>query len=484
MPTIDIPFGEFLPSAPSFKNPGCEVADNVIPSAGGAYKPLASLVMSGDTVNAPVLGARQFFDDSGNSVIVGGTSTKLFVRRGTITETTGYNAIGSGEFWDFARFNRFIIATSGTNAPQYLDEINSDDTFSALPGSPPMAKRCAKVGEFLMLGSVGGTINRIQWSAFNNPGGAWVTDRQNQSGLADLDAQFGEVQRIVGGRYATVFQERGIQRISYVGPPLVWRADVIEADRGCVAPFGVASVGYMSFFLAQDGFYVTNGSTVQPIGTSRVNRWFFDNAAQDKLDQVQAAIDWQNESVVWSFQSVGGTGFDRLIIFSWAQQRWSTGTVATDCLVEARVDGTSIDDLDAIYGDLDSIPLSLDDPSFLEGVRQLGAFVDGEYSTFSGAPAQATWETGEAQPSPAQRVFVSEVYPLMEAETWNASVQVLMRDNRGVQTASAPKTTGWGGFAPVRGEGQKVAVRVVKPAGTIWSDALGVQVKYTGAGNR
>lgn len=484
MPTVDIPFGEWLPSVPTFKNPGCEVADNVIPAAGGSYKPFPSLDMSGDSLSAPARGARQFFDDSANSVIVGGTDTTLFTRRGAIAETTGYSSIGSDEFWDFARFNRFVIATSGENTPQYLAEINSDNTWADLPGTPPQAKRCAKVGDFLMLGSVSGVPNRIQWSAFNNPGGTWETNRQNQSGLADLDTQFGEVQRIVGGRYATIFQERGIQRLSYVGPPLVWRADVIEADRGCVAPGSVASVGYISFFLAQDGFYTTNGSSVQPIGTNRINRWFFDNASQSDLGKVQAAIDWQNEAVIWSFVGLDSVSFNRLIIYSWAQQRWSTATIETDCLVASRVDGVSIDGLDAIYGDLDSIPLSLDDPSFREGARQFAAFVDGEYATFSAAPLQATWETGEAQPSPARRVFVTEVYPLIEASDWDMSVQVLARDNRGVRVASKAATTGWSGFAPVRGEGQKVAIRAVKPAGSLWSGAIGVQVTYTQAGMR
>jgi len=483
MPVVDIPFGEWLPSAPSFKNPGCVVADNVIPAAGGSYKPFPAPVVSAGA-DGPVKGAQQLFDNAGNSILVGGTATKLFTRRTSLAATSGYTAIPTGEYWDFARFNDFVIATGVGNSPQYLSDIDTDDTWSALPGTPPVAKRVAKVGEFLMLGCIANAPNRIQWSAFNNPGGTWGTDRLTQSGLADLDSQFGEVMRIVGGRYAIVFQERGIQRLSYVGPPLVWRADVIEQDRGCIAPMSVVPVGYLAFFLAQDGFYITDGSSVQPIGTCRVNRWFFDNVDQLRIGEVCGAIDWENEAVIWAFPSSNGVGLDRVMVFSWAQQRWSSATISVDCFVGSQVDGVSLEALDAIYGDLENIPGSLDDPEFAPGSRVLAAFIDGDYATFSGSPLEATWQTGEAQPSPTQRSFVSEVHPLIQATNWDTQISIAMRDNRGGQVFSPLKETGWSGFAPVRGEGQKVAIRMIKPAGSDWSEAQGVQVRYSGAGVR
>jgi len=486
MAKVEIPFGEWLPSAPDFKNPGCVVADNVIPSTGG-YNPFAALVGQSQTVTGAVQGATQLFDNSGNSIIVGGTDDRLFIRRSTITETTGLTSIGAGEAWDFAQFNDFVIATASGNSPQNLTDIDSDSTWSALAASAPVAKRCAKVGDFLMLGNVSGAPTRIQWSPFNSPAGDWTSSRLTQAGQADLDAELGEVQKIVGGRYATVFQKRGVQRLSYVGPPVVWRADIISKDRGAVAPFSVVSVGYLTFFLAQDGFYVTNGATIEPIGTQRVNKWFFDTVSQSEIAQTHGAIDWQNECIVWAFKT-SGTGYNRLITYSWAQNRWATATVDVGWVIGSTIDGIDLDSLDALYTDLDSIPYSLDSAEFKSKDRRLAAFVTGtstsEYSTFTGDPMEASWETGEAQPSPAQRVFVSEAQPLMNASTWDAKFTLKMRDNTGSQSTSLEIETGWGGFAPVRGEGQKVAVRMVKPAGSFWEDAQGVQVQVRGAGFR
>lgn len=484
MPLIDIPFGEWLPSKGSFKNPGCEVADNVIPTP-GMYSPFPMLIGQSQTVTGAVKGAAQMFNATG-SIIVGGTDDRLFIRGSTITQTTGLSSIGAGEAWDFARFNAFVFATAANNDPQYLDNIDSDTSWSALPGSPPAAKRCAKVGDFLMLGDCDGVPHRLQWSAFNNPAGSWAASRLTQAGSVDLDPNLGGIQRIVGGRYATVFQQRGIQRISYVGPPQVWRADIVSVDRGAVAPFAVVPVGYTTYFFAQDGFYVTNGSSVENIGNSRIDRWFFENANQARLAEMQGAIDWQNESIVWAFCGEGSETFNRLLVYSWSQNRFSTATVPVGWVVGSQLDGVDLDSLDAIYTDLDSIPLSLDSAEFRPRDRRLSAFVTGastsEYSTFTGTPMKATFETGEFQPSPHQSVYVSEVSPIMDADEWDALFTLIMRDNKGNLTFSNETPIGNNGFSPIEGEGKKATIRMVKPAGTVWDNAQGVHVRFQPAG--
>jgi hypothetical protein len=481
MAMIDIPFGEWLPDQPSFKNPGCEIADNVVPKPNG-YGPLSGLIGQGDAAAAAVRGAAFMVNNSGASVLVGGTDDSLFIRTSSLVETTGLSSIGSGEAWDFARFNDFVIATAVNNNPQYLSDIDTDTSWSDLTGSPPVAKRCAKVGEFLMLGNIASYPGRVQWSAYNSPATSWADSRLTQAGFVDMPEEFGEVQRISGGRYALVFQKRGISRLTYVGPPLVWRSDIISSDRGTVAPFSVVTVGYLTYFLAQDGFYVTNGASIDGIGSRRINDWFFGEVDQSAVGEVHGAVDWQNECIVWAFSS-GGMGFDRLIIYSWSEGRWSSGTLAVDWLVQTTLDGIDIESLDAIYTDLDQIPLSLDSAEFAPKDSRLAAFVDGEYSTFTGDPLEANWTTGELQPAPGQRVFVNEVMPVISASNWDAGIGLLLRDNFGVRTNTPMTACGNGGFAPVSGEGQKVAISMVKPSG-VWAEAQGVQVRFRPCGQR
>jgi hypothetical protein len=374
---VDIPFGEWLPSQPDFRNPGCVQALNVIPSAGG-YSPLLGLSNTGATVTGTaVAGAQNFIDNASNPVIVGGVGTRLFTVRGTtVVQTTGLTT--SALAWDFAKFNDFVVATDINNSPQYLTDIDTDDTWGALTGSPPNARYVAAISNFLMLGNISGSPYRIQWSSYNSPTASWAADRLSQAGFADLATEFGAVQRIVGGRFGVVFQERGIHRLNYVGPPLVWSADVISKDRGTTAPFSVVNIGYLTYFLAQDGFYVTDGSSVQPIGNRRVDRWFFDNVDQAHLNATQGAVDWLNQCIVWSFRDTTGSARNRLLIYSWSEDRWSNAELTTGWIADTNVAAVTLEGVDTLYpSGIDSVDVSLDGGTFRAGANVLSAFKAG-----------------------------------------------------------------------------------------------------------
>ena len=153
-------------------------------------------------------------------------------------------------------------------------------------------------------------------------------------------------------------------------------------------------------------------------------------------------------------------------------------------MVSSAVDGIDLDSLDAIYGGLDSIPVSLDSDIFKARDRRLAAFVNGsasEYMTFTGVPLQSEFLTGEFEFD--RRTFVDGVRPLILADTPDGLVQVSARNELGAQTFSPGKGMSWDGFCPVRWEGSRVAFRHIKP-GTEWSEMTGLRVRYAPAGQR
>ena len=108
---IDIPFGEWVPDQPDFKN-GVTVADGVVPRA-GSYGPIASHVATGVALPSGVaIGAFRTDRLDGTPVIYCGTSSDLFTIVGTVVTASGLAlALGSGSRWSFERFNNFIFAT-------------------------------------------------------------------------------------------------------------------------------------------------------------------------------------------------------------------------------------------------------------------------------------------------------------------------------------------------------------------------------------
>lgn len=481
----DIPFGEFLPDFPDLKNPGCVTADNVIPRPGG-YGPQYGLLTQSQEVLGPIRGARLGFGTSAATVL-GGTNVRLFKMVGGVTTVTAVSsAVNTGEYWDFCQFNNIVVATSSANSPYYLDDINTDVIWSGLPGSPPKARYCERVGDFLMLGNIEDQPQRIQWSPFNSPGGTWGVARLTQAGYADMPKDFGAVQRIVGGRYPLVFQERGVNRLEYIGPPQVWRRTPIEQARGCIAPFSVVTVGFVTYYLSQDGFWQTDGNSFEPIGGSRINRWFFDNADVATLPGVHGSIDFENECVVWAFMS-RSSRYNRLLRYSWSENRWSTGSVVVDRLVEAVTGGLTLEQLGALYPVLEDVPASLDHPRWRGRNRALAGFVDGatqtEFFTFTGDTLESVLETGEWQPVPARRVTTKRGKVLgAGGQNWQVAAVAIGNDRvEHYGDYTAPMEGGW---AAMRADGMTARVLAKAPAGAVWTDVQGVQVDHRPSGGR
>lgn len=484
----EIPFGEFLPDAPDYKNPGCVRAHNVFPSTGG-YGPLRGAGNTSGSTSGVCRGAKLYRRSSGDAVTVGGGSDKLWVDvSGTVTATTGLSAIGGDSYWQFEQFGIRIFAIAPNNDLKVLDDVDSDTSWASVSDAPGQAEVIGRVGNRLVVGCLASNPYAIQWSGENDPI-TFTASAVNYAGTAEADHDFGKITGIAGRRYPLLFQEYGLSRISEVGPPTVFQIDRIEEARGAIAPNAIVTVGLWTFFLSDDGFWVTNGAGAQPIGTRRINEFFKADASDTDLFRTHGAVDWEKQSVFWSYYRVGSTGFDGLIAYSWAEDRWATGTLALQWLVQGTTDATSLEDLDAIYATLEDIPVSLDSALFLARGRNLSAYLESgsntELTALDGDTLAATFETGEWQAQPGKRAFISEVYPLVENLSENTQAQIITRSTKGgPETISAVGTVNDAGFCPVRADGRYARARILIPAGADWNNAQGAQVKYRPSGSR
>ena len=61
-----------------------------------------------------------------------------------------------------------------------------------------------------------------------------------------------------------------MRRMTYEGPPTIFRIDKIANDIGCSVPGGLASLIDLAFFCHKWGFYmVQGGQTITPIGRGK-----------------------------------------------------------------------------------------------------------------------------------------------------------------------------------------------------------------------
>jgi len=513
MQTFPIPLGQWLPDQTDYKNPGTVVAKNVYPSSGG-FTPFESPAGTGDAVSEAVVGSALFIKADNTPLIVGGTSTRLFSRvSGTVTETAGYTALGSDHVWRFERYNDMIIAVTPNNTPQYLTDLDADTSWSDLGGSPPKAAIIGRVSDFIVMGDLtdidaSTQPYRVRWSALNNPNGDWVTDRGELSDYRDLDPKYGRITGITGGRFGIVFQERAIWRMTFIGSPKVFDFEEISVDRGCAAPDSVVTIGFDTYFLSQDGFYATNGSAIDTIGSQRVTEWFIGEVKQAEYDRVQGALNWPKQAIIWSFIPTDSSTFVRQIIYSFAEDSWSYASEAVHFLVKVKTDATTIGDLATLFpgglGDIGAIgssdfesknytlaaftadttgPYSVSDyvtDGYIEGMPS-----GSELAVLSGPAREATLETGDFQIHLGSNSHVNGILPVVENVSGNTRTQVLSRSRQGFgQSASISTTEGVDGFCPHKTDARFIAARMTLPAGASWNNASAVHVRARKSGNR
>ena len=169
----------------------------------------------------------------------------------------------------------------------------------------------------------------------------------------------------------------------------------------------------------------------------------------------------------------GGTP-DSLLVYNWSVNRWSY-VRGTSCELVGRVlsPGYSLEDLDAIYGDLDSIPISLDDPSLAGGALTLGGMsATGAALEFSGANREALIVLDDI--SGGRSVINHQgALPFVDASSFGYSVDYRLEPADVVTTTDETTTKARGGWYQRRATGP-VAAAFPHPAGATWTKFEGV----------
>lgn len=470
-------------------------ARNVIPAKRG-YRPLPSLQVSGAVLASACRGAHAAKDLSGNPRTFAGTSGALYVVLGGAwsdrSKVGGY-AVQADQNWEFATYGDITVAVQDDEIPQYSDmsggsvgtfaditETRGADTYSA-----PKARRVGVVNNFVFVGALATQRNAVQWSGLDDPTW-WPTPGTSQAQIAQSDINIfpagGEVRGIIGGIGGVdgvIFCERSIYRAIYIGPPFIFQFDVIDRQRGAFAARSIVPVEGRAYYYAEDGFYVTDGASVQPIGVDRVDGWLRDNAATDRLAEIRGAADPINHLVVWSFATPAAAAnvHDRVLVYHYTLNKWSYGVISTQWVWTDLGAQTTLEDLDALYGSLDAIPVSLDSAQFVGGAVLLGAIDDtGARASVTGQPLEAVLDTQE---SGGQRMLVHGFRPLVNGEATPTAALVSRDLQHAVQTVGASATPeAFDGIAYTTASTRYAAARVTVPAATSWRNALAVEMLY------
>jgi hypothetical protein len=467
-------FGEWLPDQPGVAGNVTD-AKNCYPVANGY---------------APVKSEADYSDDAGTDLLivfagkVGGVSS-LFAAGATqiykfdsddasldALTTAGYTAV---EGWDVTQFGPKMILANGQDKLQSWT-LNSSTSFGDLDASAPIAKFVTVVRDFVVAANDGTDTNKVYWSDINDETD-WTPGAASQSDF-QLIPDGGDITGLAGGEYGLIFLERAIYRMSYSGSPFFFQFDAISRSLGCISNGSIAQYGNLTYFLADDGFYVCDGQSTKSIGVEKVNRWFFDNAIPGEIPTgMSATVDPINKLVIWKFNGTFGGKF--LLMYSIDLAKWSYAETTATSIAYALTPSATLEQVDNYNASIDALDISLDSRVFAGG-QLLFAGVSGEkIISFSGQPKTATISTGDID---VGRSTIMLAKPIVD--NGSANIAVASRD-------ALTEQVEFGTAVPADAE-NRVSLRSngdyhrlsLTPTGPSWKTAVGLEVDFVKQGNR
>ena len=375
-------------------------AENVYPKAVG-YGPIPTAVnysnAASEDLNNVVAGKTTI----GATLIFAGGATKLFkldtsnLNLDNVSQSGNY-ATPTQQRWRFTQFGDVVIAANGYDKLQGFN-VDTSSLFADLAADAPTARYVTIVRDFVVTGNVQSSYpNRVQWSALNDEA-SWTQSATTQADYQDIP-DGGTIVGVTGGEFGLILMDRAIHRMSYVGSPLVFQFDNISRNLGCYEANSIIQYAGTTFFLSDDGFYSCDGQNIIPIGNEKVNRYFFNDANPGSLTLMSAAVDPSKKLIIWAYASASSATPDKLIIFNYQSQKWTSGTTDVSRVASASTPAVTLEGMD-VYGDLDTIMTSFDSRLWLGGKLQLAGVNDTKIVTFTGENSTATLETGDMEMS-------------------------------------------------------------------------------------
>lgn len=423
-------FGEWLPDQDALGNPQTYVV-NAIPQA-QTYSACPGLDIGSDAITSQAYAAYWTFDASGDWHMFSGCATKLYklnVDTWTDVSQAGDYTVSNWVFikWGSAR----VIAIGDGDVPQYYDLGTSTD-FADLSGAPT-ATCGAVVGDFIVLGGASSDPTLVKWSGYNSST-LWTPSLSTQSDEQQLLGTGPTIKAIVPqGNSGVIFCDRSIRVMTYVGPPIIFRFDIVEEDRGVLAKNSVTWSGATMWYYGLDGFYeFTIGSGSRQIGNEKVDRFFRNDADFARVDEIRAAVDRKNQMVCWTYPSVS-TGTFRMICYRHQLGKWTIIDAGFETIFDY-TGGTVpilLEDLDSYFSDMSAMNVSVDSDTLITGTTSLAGFTTAHkmasLSSWS-SPLPAEMITGEIGTPNGKRLSVKSVRPLIDAD--DPSLYIGTRDNQ------------------------------------------------------
>ena len=247
---------------------------------------------------------------------------------------------------------------------------------------------------------------------------------------------------------------------------------------GCISNGSIAQYGGLTYFLADDGFYICDGQSTKAIGVEKVNRWFFDNAVfSDIFTEMSATVDPVRKLVIWKFNNTFGG--NNLLMYSIDLDKWSYAETTAKSIDYMLTPSATLEQVDNYSASIDALDIPLDSRVFAGGQLLFAGVSGAKIISFSGQPKTATISTGDID---IGRSTIMLAKPIVD--NGSATVAVASRDLLTEQVefgADIPADAE--NRVSLRSNGDYHRLRLT-PTGINWKTAIALEIDIVKQGNR
>lgn len=432
----------------TLKAGGLQVCKNVMP-VNRHYKPLNDkLTYNPNVFTGTILGGIYAQADDGQYYNFVGTSSKLYrFNKTTITDITRTTGDYTSNYWSFAEYGNWIIATNYADDVQVLKGYAAAN-FQALGGSPPRAKFCVVNNSHLVLGflnEAGVTYpKKIRWSARENPED-WTPSLITGAGSQNLPDIIGNITGLGNfGENFIIASENSISIAYFTGTKYTFDFQINAIKNiGCFYPQSFISIGSMVFFWGKDSIYMFDGQ-IHDIGRN-VRNTIINNISIQHSHRINVAHDKEKKLIIWAYPTASSTGVpDRLLFYNYDEDRWSYGSVSVESIFMGAIGGIFINDLTASI--INQTNILINSNYWLnKNIVPIVGDTDGTVKTFNGSQLTSELESGEFASEPSV-ITVTKAYIPIYNLTGTGQVIIKHRkstlDTQSSSSASSIKSDG------------------------------------------
>lgn len=227
--------------------------------------------------------------------------------------------------WFCDRFGENIVMTAGNGSEVYSWDGNGA-TAPAIVSGAPTDVNYLFVSDNILVTFGHGTENNV-FASDQGDITQWTSSSTNQVYEDTVEGAGRLISHCPVDGYNLIFTENQTYTFKYIGLPLIWQTQILDANIGIIAPFARVSVNGIAYWMGQDNFYMFRGGKVEIIpsnitGQASILRYVFDDLNYSQRFKFFA---WYNEAFdeIWfHYASASSNECNRIARYSRKLGAW------------------------------------------------------------------------------------------------------------------------------------------------------------------